>query len=76
MSSPLYRQIAEDLRRQVESGRLIPGQQLPTEIEWDMYRKSAAAERRYLSRRLAKVGGQAYPRPRRAGRSRPGPWSA
>jgi len=33
MSSPLYRQIAEDVREQVESGRLKPGQQLPTEIE-------------------------------------------
>jgi GntR family transcriptional regulator len=29
----MYRQIAEDLRWQVESGRLKPGQQLPTEIE-------------------------------------------
>lgn len=33
MANPLYRQIAEDLREQIESGRLQPGQQLPTEIE-------------------------------------------
>jgi GntR family transcriptional regulator len=29
----VYRQIAEDLRRQIESGELSPGDQLPTEIE-------------------------------------------
>jgi GntR family transcriptional regulator len=29
----MYRQIAEDLRGQIESGRLEPGQQLPTELE-------------------------------------------
>jgi GntR family transcriptional regulator len=33
MANPMYRQIAEDLREQVESGALEPGQQLPTEIE-------------------------------------------
>lgn len=33
MGSPMYRQIAEDLRAQIESGQLRPGQQLPTEIE-------------------------------------------
>jgi len=33
MANPMYRQIAEDLREQVESGRLQPGQQLPTELE-------------------------------------------
>jgi GntR family transcriptional regulator len=32
-ASPMYRQIAEDLRTQVESGDLEPGQQLRTEIE-------------------------------------------
>jgi GntR family transcriptional regulator len=29
----MYRQIAEDLRGQIESGQLLPGQQLPTELE-------------------------------------------
>jgi DNA-binding GntR family transcriptional regulator len=33
MGSPMYRQIAEDLRSQIESGGLTPGQQLRTELE-------------------------------------------
>ncbi len=33
MGNPMYRQIAEDLREQVESGKLRPGQQLRTELE-------------------------------------------
>lgn len=33
MADPMYRRIAEDLRRQIESGRLGPGSQLPTELE-------------------------------------------
>jgi GntR family transcriptional regulator len=33
MSNPMYRQIAEDLRAQIESGKLRPGQQLRTEPE-------------------------------------------
>ena len=33
MANPMYRQIAEDLREQIESGLLEPGQQLRTEIE-------------------------------------------
>jgi GntR family transcriptional regulator len=33
MSNPMYRQIAEDLRAQIESGALRPGQQLSTELE-------------------------------------------
>jgi GntR family transcriptional regulator len=33
MANPMYRQIAEDLREQIESGKLKPGQQLRTEIE-------------------------------------------
>jgi GntR family transcriptional regulator len=32
MGSPMYRQIAEQLRQQIESGRLAPGSQLPTEL--------------------------------------------
>lgn len=34
MAQPLYRQIAEDLRDQIESGRLAPGTQLPTEDDF------------------------------------------
>jgi GntR family transcriptional regulator len=33
MANPMYRQIAEDLREQIESGDLTPGSQLPTELE-------------------------------------------
>jgi len=33
MANPMYRQIAEDLRAQIESGALRPGQQLQTELE-------------------------------------------
>jgi GntR family transcriptional regulator len=33
MANPMYRQIAEDLRAQIESGALEPGQQVRTEIE-------------------------------------------
>lgn len=33
MANPMYRQIAEDLREQIESGDLAPGSQLPTELE-------------------------------------------
>ncbi|HTT53173.1 MAG TPA: GntR family transcriptional regulator [Streptosporangiaceae bacterium] len=33
MTDPMYRQIAGDLRRQIEAGKLPPGSQLPTEIE-------------------------------------------
>ena len=33
MADPMYRQIADDLRRQIEDGSLAPGQQLRTELE-------------------------------------------
>jgi GntR family transcriptional regulator len=33
MANPMYRQIAEDLRAQIDSGELKPGQQLRTELE-------------------------------------------
>jgi GntR family transcriptional regulator len=33
MVNPMYRQIADDLRRQIEDGTLAPEQQLPTELE-------------------------------------------
>jgi GntR family transcriptional regulator len=32
VAQPMYQQIADDLRRQIEAGSLRPGQQLPTEI--------------------------------------------
>jgi GntR family transcriptional regulator len=33
VANPMYRQIAEDLRQRIESGRIAPGAQLPTELE-------------------------------------------
>ena len=33
MANPMYRQLAENLRLQIESGELEPGSQLPTELE-------------------------------------------
>ena len=33
MADPMYRRIAEDLRREIETGDLAPGEQLPTELE-------------------------------------------
>jgi GntR family transcriptional regulator len=33
MASPMYRQIADNLREQIESGAIRPGQQLQTELE-------------------------------------------
>ncbi len=33
MPDPMYRHIAEDLRLKIESGKLKPGKQLPTELE-------------------------------------------
>lgn len=33
MTSPMYRQIADNLREQIESGAIRPGQQLQTELE-------------------------------------------
>ena len=33
MSNPMYRRIADDLREQIESGQLEPGQQLRTELD-------------------------------------------
>ena len=33
VADPMYRQIADDLRRQIEAGELLPGAQLRTELE-------------------------------------------
>src|SRR5215468_4741091 len=33
LQQPMYQQIAEDLRKQIESGTLARGSQLPTELE-------------------------------------------
>ena len=33
MTTPMYRRIAQELRQQIKSGHLGPGEQLPTELE-------------------------------------------
>ena len=33
MADPMYRKIADDLRKRIESGEIAPGSQLPTELE-------------------------------------------
>ena len=56
MADPIYLQIADDLRAQIESGKLKPGQQLETELE---LRERYAASRytvRDALRRLTALG--------------------
>ncbi|HEX4830595.1 MAG TPA: GntR family transcriptional regulator [Trebonia sp.] len=56
MAAPMYQQIADDLRRQIDSGELAPGQQLPTELELkDKYEASRNTVRDAI-RRLAASG--------------------
>jgi GntR family transcriptional regulator len=46
MPDPIYRQIAEDLRRKIESGGLGPGSRLPSELELrERYRASRSTVR-------------------------------
>jgi GntR family transcriptional regulator len=53
---PMYRQIAEDLRAQIESGALAPGAQLPTELELrDQYSSSRNTIRDAI-KRLTSLG--------------------
>ena len=47
MADPMYRQIADDLRRKIESGELAPGTQLQTEID---LREIYGADARVVSR--------------------------
>jgi GntR family transcriptional regulator len=53
---PMYRQIAEDLQAQIESGALMPGAQLPTELELrDRYNSSRNTIRDAI-KRLTSLG--------------------
>jgi GntR family transcriptional regulator len=55
MPDPMYRQIADDLRRKIESGELKQGSQLPTEIElrevYDASRNTVRDAVRWLATR-------------------------
>lgn len=56
MADPMYRQIADDLREQIESGELEPGQQLRTELELREYYKASRNTVRDAINRLATLG--------------------
>jgi len=55
MAQPMYQQIAEDLRRQIESGELARGSQLPTEFE---LRDRYTASRNTIRDALRRLQGQ------------------
>jgi GntR family transcriptional regulator len=57
MTQPMYQQIADDLRKQIESGTLQPGQQLPTEIQLrDEYNNASRNTVRDAIKRLVSLG--------------------
>jgi GntR family transcriptional regulator len=42
MAEPMYRQIAQDLQRRIESGELAPGDKLPSEVKFrEMYNNAS-----------------------------------
>jgi GntR family transcriptional regulator len=54
MPQPMYQQIADDLKKQIESGTLKPGQQLPTEIHLrDQYNASRNTIRDAIKRLMS-----------------------
>ena len=56
MAGPMYRQIADELRRKIDSGELAPGDQLPTEDElMEEYRASRNTVRGAI-KHLASLG--------------------
>jgi GntR family transcriptional regulator len=56
MSYPMYKQIADDLQRKIESGKLGPGDQLPTESELREGYKASLSTVRSAVRWLATCG--------------------
>jgi len=56
MTQPLYQQIAEDLRGQIESGRLAPGAPLPTELELREHYAASRNTIRDAVKRLTRLG--------------------
>ena len=54
MPQPMYQQIAEDLKKQIDTGTLKPGQQLPTEIHLrDQYNASRNTVRDAIKRLIS-----------------------
>jgi GntR family transcriptional regulator len=56
MAKPMYRQIAEDLRDQIETGALQPGQQLRTELELREHYDASRNTVRDAIKRLTNLG--------------------
>lgn len=56
MADPMYRQIADDLRAQIEAGALAPGQQLPTEFELREHYQASRNTVRDAINRLTTLG--------------------
>lgn len=56
VAQPMYQQIAEDLRQQIESGQLPPGSQLPTELELRDYYNASRNTIRDAIKRLISQG--------------------
>ena len=69
MADPVYRQIADDLRRKIESGELAPGTQLQTEID---LREIYGADARVVSRNTVRDAITLLPESR-TGRETPWP---
>ena len=66
MAEPMYRQIADDLRRKIEAGELERGGQLPTEIDlreqYDASRNTVRDAIKWLTTRAWSRPGQARER--------------
>jgi len=56
MADPMYRQIADDLLRQIEDGTLAPGSQLPTELELREQYQASRNTIRDAIKRLTSLG--------------------
>jgi GntR family transcriptional regulator len=56
MADPIYQQIADDLRAQIESGKIKPGQQLETELELREHYGASRNTVRDAIRRLTALG--------------------
>jgi GntR family transcriptional regulator len=56
MAQPMYQQIADDLRRQIEAGTLKPGEQLPTELELREKYQASRNTVRDAVKRLSSLG--------------------
>jgi GntR family transcriptional regulator len=56
MAPPMYQQIADDLRGKIDSGELLPGQQIPTEGDLQQIYKASRNTIRDAIKRLVSLG--------------------